>query len=325
MKQAVKKPSKLRRSRTVDRNRLILTPKIYRKLDLIARKEGYVLQVTTQEELDEDRCWARTGGFAQGVYRDLTGTTVGSGLFETTLIEIAPSIPLQNFSSARRPELDYSHVPKDKIWEFVLQHEIGHLKGMYCPIDLHSACAPEQRKEWARGMWAVNESLADRYAWNALFSDAAPPISDNRMFTAEYIETWQRVIPQKIKFRSLKREALATEPYRNVPYRHVKKGIPFENTAHRKSALDELIAYRRVALPGLLKAAKDSGVIVEYLHGNEGEVPTPSLALCPELAAKVMTLHRLKSELEMFDGYAKEAITAALPRVPPSRFTSSSA
>ena len=287
---------------------LVLTPKTLRRLDLIARQYGTVLQVRPPKEMG--RAWGRTGGLVEGVYRDLKKPILTC--FETTLIDIAPRLPVSTFWATRRPEIDWSAVPRDKVWEFLVWHEIGHLYDNFNFFGVFLAkdhLSEADRNERFKAVNCINEVLADRYAWAKICPDVSLPIGASRTVSADYVEQWMARLDTQLERIKRVPKPLPQARHQCIPWRHLKEGIPFENEAHREAARAEMIAWRSASLHSLLEDAKAAGVAIEY----ECDGGSLKLGWTPEMEARDQIRHRLQSESQLLDCYACAAIKDALP------------
>lgn len=311
MKQAEKKFTAPRKKRAAAE--LTLTPRTFRRLDLIARQCGYVVRVVSVEEMGEN-CWGRVNPMSDSLYQDLTVPHLRG--VEIQSIQIASRIPVDAFHQAQRPEIDLRGISRSKIWDYVIWHEIGHLRGNFDLLgpqfdrDLND---PLIKREWVHAHRVIIEVLADRYAWAAIGEGRPLPVNPRRPIAEAFISEWIAKLDARYGRKPDKDRLLPTEPFKYVPTSHMKAGIPFENPEDREASLNEFISYRRTVLPTLLDKARQAGVIVEYLHGNEGEVPTPELGWHAEMSDRVRTMHSLQSELRLLGGYAKVAVAESLP------------
>ena len=68
---------------------------------------------------------------------------------EKAAITLADRINVRRLKSAKRPEMDWHSVPDDKVYEFVLWHEIGHrMNNFYIP-DVWRAVDGLERAAWS--------------------------------------------------------------------------------------------------------------------------------------------------------------------------------
>lgn len=244
------------------RQRVLLTPKLYRQLDLVARKFGTAIQV----EPLKGGTWGKVEPLAQGLYEDLRDPS--KGMLEQSLISVTNRINVNHFWLAKRPELDLSGIPRERIFEWVVYHEIGHLLHNYSVMDVYLNSADDICSDLRRWMWrasVVNEVLADRFAWETMFPGRQLPKS---AFGVEFSEKVSGAMAE-MHFRfgdpvRRTRAPLPTDELTMVPWRHIAHGVPLVRRDHRM-AVETLIndahakwepAFRRLrGLPDDLMAA----------------------------------------------------------------------
>lgn len=135
----------------------------YRTFAEIAKANGCVLTLSTVEEM---KCFGEFSFMAIGVVEDAADRD--SGLFEKAAITLARSIDADQFRSASRPEIDWGHLEDHEIFPFLFWHEIGHRVDNFDVFSVAGLKDPEARATCLRYATAVNEVLADRYAWNKI-------------------------------------------------------------------------------------------------------------------------------------------------------------
>lgn len=300
--------STARRPRAHDQ---VLSPKLFRRLELIARSQGCVLQVREAAEMGNN--WGCVNFMAQGVYEDLRAPKLKC--YETALIDIAPRFHVSQFHGSCRPELDWSQVPSAKAWEFLVWHEIGHLKDNIKHFGVVADKDPKviaSQKEWSTALYVVNEVLADRFAWNAVFPDQPIPICPRRTHSAEYVSEWLERLDARYG-RSGRREMkpLPTDPLCHVPWQHVKRGIPYERPEDRESFAKALTEARAAVIDRIIDDAASAGVRLE--HVCEGK---PHIDWSEEMQKRIAAKYRLEKELECFSGSAiADRVVQRLPRM----------
>lgn len=207
----------------------LLTPEVFLALDMRARAIcGMPVAVRAQQEMG--RNWGCIDMMAQDVIIDLAGLRDRAAQYhydEIGLIEISPQVPVAQMHAVHRPELDWSKVPADRMFEFVVMHEVGHTQNNFEPsARLCSKSFPSNDKEWCRAYWMVAEAIADRYAWNALFPEDPLPIDPQRLVSSDYLNEWAARLPEHMK-RTTRSESREQDPGKWVPAKHVRKGIPW--------------------------------------------------------------------------------------------------
>ncbi|MFJ3483541.1 hypothetical protein ACIPL1_09165 [Pseudomonas sp. NPDC090202] len=146
----------------------------YRQLAELTKQSGCCLAIGTHEELRG--AWGIFNPFVQAVHADACVDT--PFLQEKGVIQIARSVDAGRLRSVQRPEIDWSQLEDDEIYEFIVQHELGHYRSNHCIFkifeihdrDIHTACH--------RVIRAVNEVLADRFAWNAIRPSEPVPLCE---------------------------------------------------------------------------------------------------------------------------------------------------
>jgi hypothetical protein len=113
-----------------------LTPALFRRLDLIARRDvGRPIEVESEEAMEG--CIGRLNVMCGDVCADTrTICTAQPNWIEMGVISLAPRIPVAKMYGSRRPEIDWSKVPTNRLFEFVVQHEIGHVRDNFDWLDL---------------------------------------------------------------------------------------------------------------------------------------------------------------------------------------------
>ena len=142
--------------------------------EVVKRETGAVLAVMSAAEMGG--CWGMYNPMAVPVQIDAKDPN--SMFAEKAAITLADRINVRRLKSAKRPEMDWHSVPDDKVYEFVLWHEIGHrMNNFYIP-DVWRAVDGLERggMELFGRAKRANEVLADRYAWGRLFPDRRFPV-----------------------------------------------------------------------------------------------------------------------------------------------------
>ena len=140
----------------------------YRHLAEVAKREaGSILCV---HKYSDKGCWGLTSPMLEGAISDTNYPA--STMIEASAISLADRVNLQAFQSANRPEIDWRAIPPDRVYEFLLWHEIGHLRENFCVFEL----LQQKRPGIVAIAYKVNEVLADRYAWRKLFPNHALPM-----------------------------------------------------------------------------------------------------------------------------------------------------
>lgn len=196
----------------------MLTPPQFRQLDARCRTlAGRPLRVYRKSERPVFGC---INYFASACCVNITALSGdGFGAWqEIALLEVASEISIERWHNAIRPEIDLRRVPEDRIHEFVVWHEIGHRLDNYCPWEAQT----KRRHEWS-DIQRVNEILADRFAWRAMFPDEPLPARAG----CEDIDSWLRLWEARLKGfpRALKKPVVPLSEA--IPLEHLKRKIPW--------------------------------------------------------------------------------------------------
>lgn len=207
---------------------------------MVKQEAGVSLLVSSYKKMEH--AWGQYSPWALQVFRNAVAPTDVMRYDEVSMITLADRINVNSFRACQRPELDWSAVPDEKIYEFVVWHEIGHRRDNFDMLDFmmnpkHSAMDnADPKRYWYRAMRRVNEVLADRFAWNKLFPGQSMPIASGR--TPEYLEKINEDITQLA--RDFKRGRF---PLRPLPPGHAEY-IPREMLENRRLASYTGLAYR---------------------------------------------------------------------------------
>jgi hypothetical protein len=110
-----------------------------------------------------------------------------------TLVPIIDDVDKLCNSASECPELDRGQLPKELAFDYLVHHEIGHVRGGDCRIIRHF----DKVEKWPpERMDALRNSLdmrADRYAWGEIFPGVKMPVrSDNSERIATFDAFLQR-------------------------------------------------------------------------------------------------------------------------------------
>ena len=197
-----------------------LSRSMYRDYALLAKQHaGSALQVSTYSAMN---CWGAIDPMARGIYKD--AKDVSSHATEGSVIKIADRINVNRFQSAMRPELDWSAIPGKMVYEFVLWHEIGHIINNLCSFDLLQAKGlKEPLPIILRKLGWVNETLADRFAWNTLFPKKKLPLNPKLpKERPQMINSWIDELSKVVEVKKRKPGEVPTGQYQYVPFDMLK-------------------------------------------------------------------------------------------------------
>ena len=209
---------------------LTLTPRRLRRLDLLARGQGFAVRVERM-----DGAWGRVHHLVDGMYRDLADPA--AGLCEGRLLELAPAIDVPEFHAAKRPEVDLRYVPGRRAYEWVVWHELGHLLNNYCALDVMTPGRVPlgEQQAWMRRVALVNEVLADRFAWQAMYPAEPMRLSDlGRTFAPRVADAMDAMVSVFGEAPRRKRPPLPTRSLSMVPKQHVDYGVPLARKIYRE-------------------------------------------------------------------------------------------
>lgn len=217
-----------------------LTPATLRRVDTLAKRlAGCAIQVLLADEIDGN--WGVFSWMADTVCLNTRGLVRDGGphnFRETAWIGLAPSVDYARFRECSRPELDWSHVPRERVYDFIVLHEIGHCVDNFEPFDLakKQAALPDgDRRLWGRHFTLVNEVLADRFAWCALFPGTPLPIDPRRTLAPIGISTWLATFGGTLRRgMGAGRKPMPTAAHLCVPTQHLKHGIPWAPEVARR-------------------------------------------------------------------------------------------
>lgn len=185
----------------------------YRTFAEIAKANGCVLTLSTVEEM---KCFGEFSFMAIGVARDATDSR--SGLTEEAAITLARSIDADYFRSASRPELDWGCLEDHEIFPFLFWHEIGHRVDNFDVFSVVGLKDPEARATCLRYATAVNEVLADRYAWNKIRPGEPIPLGDTGKRLQDGIAAGMDALRKhSVNTGTYTMQSLPAGQYRSVP------------------------------------------------------------------------------------------------------------
>lgn len=147
----------------------------YRQLAELAKQAGCCLELTSVEELGGN--WGMYTPFAAAVLPDVSQDH--RGIEERVVIQLATTVNTEQLRAAQRPEIDWSQLHDEEIYKFIVAHEIGHFLDNHCVFDVWSIKDQDIQATCYKAIKAVNEVLADRYAWSQIRPGEAVPLCEN--------------------------------------------------------------------------------------------------------------------------------------------------
>lgn len=185
----------------------------YRTFAEIAKANGCVLTLST---VDKMKCFGEFSFMAIGVARDAMDCC--SGLIEKAAITLACSIDADQFRSASRPELDWGQLEDHEIFPFLFWHEIGHRIDNFDAFSVITLKDPEARSTCLCYATAVNEVLADRYAWNKIRPGEPIPLGDAGKRLQDGIAAGLETLRKHaVHTSTFTRQPLPAGQYRSIP------------------------------------------------------------------------------------------------------------
>lgn len=204
-------------------NILKLTEKQFRKLDILVRKKaGDVLELYRHESRDD---FAYMSMMAGDVVIDTNKMDAQYTMTEKGIINLINQIDIERLKATNRPEMDWAKLPTNKIYEFIVLHEIAHTKQNSIDIAF--------KLRNPKGRRLAMEVNADRQAWKWLFPDTTFPIKkdltgDNKKVIKKVLIEFEEYLcfDESLEDKE-KRLQLPIDPNRYMPLSHYKHGIPF--------------------------------------------------------------------------------------------------
>lgn len=204
-----------------------LTPPLFAELDRLSRIEaGKPIGVFRYK--DDPRFFAKVS-FMAGSVRKFPG----GGITDMCIIDLAESIPLGKFYDTVPPELDWSAIHEEDVYDFAVLHEIAHtLHGdtrVYFDVQFSNSWIAKDPNALA-SLQNYFEMRADRLAWSTLYPDKTLPVHEGRPGIVKELEGFYRhnkALLDAWKKRP-KPKPISTAPGEMVPIQH-EKGIPWSN------------------------------------------------------------------------------------------------
>lgn len=200
-----------------------LTPMLFRELDALARTfAGKPIIVERAEKMED--CWGYVSPWALGLVIRLGKPNC----IERSCITIANKADLDTLGKNPARVLDWSAIPAEDFYRFLVWHEIAHVIHMdamtYFRMDMDAVPATIKSR-----VYRLAEHRADRYAWNVLYPDKKMPLlpgASKHLGEIKKTAVACLDILEKEKRRKPV-EPLPTDPFQYVPVCHAKRGIPW--------------------------------------------------------------------------------------------------
>ncbi|MCQ9423356.1 hypothetical protein NRB16_07445 [Pseudomonas sp. LJDD11] len=165
----------------------------YRKLAEQAKLVGCCLAVSSYWNMG---CWGLFSPFVQTVHAD--ATTDHPDLSEQIVIQLSATVEAGALRAVTRPEIDWGALEDHEIFDFIVAHEIGHRVDNYGVFDLHRIKDVEALEKCRSTIRAVNEVLADRYAWSQVRPGEPVPLSENGKLLQEQVAEAMVLLDQHV-------------------------------------------------------------------------------------------------------------------------------
>lgn len=147
----------------------------YRQLADLAKQAGCCLGVSTFEELGKS--WGLFSGWASVAHVDVSVDGAGHG--DRVVLQVANRVNTAQLRGVQRPEIDWSQLEDHEIFEFIVQHEIGHRLDNHSGFDLFDIADLHLRNRCQKSFYRANEVLADRYAWSQIRPGEPVPLCEH--------------------------------------------------------------------------------------------------------------------------------------------------
>ncbi|MBI4806659.1 MAG: hypothetical protein HY795_15650 [Desulfovibrio sp.] len=203
-----------------DGNSVLLTPPLFRKLDILARTHARVpIQVYD---------WSDAPSMLAFVHPMVSGVRIKlgkRGCREMTVISLANRIHLEGFYS-EDSGIDLQPVPPGDIYPFVVWREIMHVRSRDNVLIFDRDIPSGGVEFWAIQQFA--EMRANLLAWKAMYPGSSPELSQRGLyFATEFEHICRPYAPALDRYANRAKRApipLARDEY--VPVSHVE-GIPW--------------------------------------------------------------------------------------------------
>lgn len=215
----------------VYRGYAVLTPQVFRAIDLRARRHaGSVFEIATSDDMEG--AWGLTHMMVGDVFTDLRklrASRYEEPIYKNAaVLTICNQVRVSDFHGAARPEIDLAAIPADRIYDYVSWHEIGHKADNF---DRFGFLLSEglRSDETSRALGRLNEILADRFAWSKMFPNKPLPVRKGCESVVHWVEEWvSRFISGGIR-RGRAVTPVTDDPLMFVPIDHVKKGMKWSS------------------------------------------------------------------------------------------------
>jgi hypothetical protein len=196
---------------------LILSHREYRELAEISKAHaGWPLNLASVEDMGND--WGFINYWAMPTLEDVTQPD--QKYSETAYIYLVSQLNTGEVRTAgkRRPECDWSKLRNSEIYQFVVWHEIGHIRDNFHPLRIALALdLPPEAEKAREQLGYVNEILADRFAWERVRPGEPMPLTQEGRENADKIEETIQALSRHFKRAEFPLRSLEAGQYRHVP------------------------------------------------------------------------------------------------------------
>lgn len=222
-----------------------LSPHLYRNLDLIVRENaGTTIEVHDYKGM---QAFAYVPMGAVGAPEVCIDPAINMLFDEMYLVVLANQIDVNRFWAADSWEMDWSKVPFDKVYHFLIWHEIHHLKAdvLWCDIPRSWMALGDGRYQM---FCAINEIRADRFAWHKICPDEAFPIHSRYVLKMAVFEQFMRENRKYFNEKLRDPRPIPMEADKVIPQKHIINGIPWADGVKGPKESDAVIAMREKML-----------------------------------------------------------------------------
>ena len=254
-----------------------LTPETFSRLDSMCRaKVGRLINVLPPEKMEGN--FAASSCWAVGICVNPGDPPRERYYKDGAVIDLANQIEVARFGSTPRPEMDWSAIPPNAIFDFLTWHEIGHLvMGHLSVVGLCDNSAPwncqDPRERFLAR--AEMERRADRYAWGVLFPGTSLPVRKNPEFNLKELDKFARKYKRFFEQPERSFDPLTSVPGSMVLEGHLKRGIAWAEPVARRLNLFQAIGDGLASLATALNLTGGGGCQPVIEIGSLAINPTP--------------------------------------------------
>lgn len=225
-----------------DKDIVYLTPELFHELDLLSRVTVGIPVSVQQHESNNSFAWVSPSCI------ELYDMTKGKPVVmsESGCIFLANQIDIERFRACMRPEMDWSVLEGADIYQFLVLHEIAHVRRQDPIFYLKAQMSDDfwipgkssRRRTVApkyRELVTALEADADRAAWKALYPGKSMPKRLNATISPEALEeAIEKFSKDREKYHLVSRP-ISANPELYVPYNHIN-GIPWGLPKYSRAA-----------------------------------------------------------------------------------------